>query len=391
VIIDYIIQILHNMSYKDKILTTREKMSELLVKSKQNIESLINSKVPYKFKQMPKGNNLEMRIERYNIIQYKINEGNIKPLKSTDCLEEAENSTYKIRDILTLVEKIGSQSIYGTIYKTNIHNSQPIYIATKVMESRDNNKIETILMKSITKQLILTKKSKHFLIMYCYSYCDRLKNTPYALANFNELADNDLKYYLLNTKNILDDKLLLYNILIQSLISIGSFHNLVGYIHEDCHWGNFLYLENTEHRDNTYYMYKFKNVIYYLKSCKYNIMIYDFGLSSNILLYKDYRIINNLIVEDYQKIIGCFIYIMYSDEKVSTLFDMLDNTAKESNIYQSQYDAFLYIFAKVLHLCLHNFPEIFLSDIKKLPSGSIILNKIPYELFSKEKISLDYY
>ena len=60
------------------------------------------------------------------------------------------------------------------------------------------NKIETILMKSITKQLILTKKSKHFLIMYCYSYCDRLKNTPYALANFNELADNDLKYYLLN-------------------------------------------------------------------------------------------------------------------------------------------------------------------------------------------------
>jgi hypothetical protein len=120
-------------------------------------------------------------------------------------------------------------------------------------------------------------------------------------------------------------------------------------------------------------------------------MIYDFGLSSNILLYKDYRIINNLIVEDYQKIIDCFIYIMYSDEKVSTLFDMLDNTAKKSNIYQSQYDAFLYIFAKVLHLCLHNFPEIFLSDIKKLPSVSIILNKIPYELFSKEKISLDYY
>ena len=50
--------------------------------------------------------------------------------------------------------------------------------------------------------------------------------------------------------------------------------------------------------------------------------------------YKYYRIINNLIFEDYQKIIDCFIYIMYSDEKVSTLFDMLDNTAKKSNIYQ---------------------------------------------------------
>ena len=151
------------MTYKDKILATREKMSELLVKSQQKISSLINSKVPYEFKQLPKGNNLEMRIERYNIIQHKINEGNAKPLKSTDCLEEAENSTYKIRDILTLVEKIGSQSVYGSIYKTKIHNNQPIYIATKVMEAIDNNKIETILMKSITKQLILTKKSKHFL------------------------------------------------------------------------------------------------------------------------------------------------------------------------------------------------------------------------------------
>jgi hypothetical protein len=379
------------MSYKDKILATRDKMSELLAKSKQKISSLINSKVAREFKQLPKGNNLDMRIERYNIIQHKINEDNPIPLKSTDCLEETVNSTYKIRDILTLEEKIGSQSIYGTIYKTNIHNSQPIYIATKVMDANENNKIETILMKSITKQLILTKKSKHFLIMYCYSYCDKLKDTSYALANFNELADNDLKYYLFNIKNVSDDKLLLYNLLIQSLISVGSFHNLVGYIHEDCHWGNFLYLDNTEHKENTYYMYKFKNITYYLKSCKYNVMIYDFGLSSNILQYKDYRVINNLIIDDYQRIIDCFISIMYTDDNVSTLFDILDNTAKKGNIYQSQYDAFLYIFAKVLHLCLHNFPEIFLSDIRKLPSGSVILNQMPYELFSKEKITLDYY
>ena len=69
------------MSYKDKILATREKMSELLVKSQRKISSLINSKVPYEFKQLPKGNNLEMRIERYNIIQRKINEGNAKPLR----------------------------------------------------------------------------------------------------------------------------------------------------------------------------------------------------------------------------------------------------------------------------------------------------------------------
>ena len=379
------------MSYREKILATRDKMSELLAKSKQNMTSLMKSNVAYQFKQLPKGNNLDIRIERYNIIQHKINDGNPKPLKSTDCLEEAENFTYKIRDILTLVEKIGSQSIYGTIYKTNIHNNQPIYIATKVMEATDNNKIETLLMKSITKQLILTKKSKHFLIMYRYSYCDKLKYTPYALANFNELADNDLKYYLLNTKKILDDKFLLYNLLIQSLISIGSFHNLVGYIHEDCHWGNFLYLDNTEHKGNTYYMYKFKNITYYLKSCKYNVMIYDFGLSNDIMLYTDYKKINNLIIDDYQRIIDCFISIMYSDDKVSTLYDILDNTAKKETVYHSQYDAFLYIFAKVLHLCLHNFPEIFFSDIRKLPSGSIILNQIPYELFSKEKIVLDYY
>ena len=106
----------------------------------------------------------------------------------------------------------------GAIYKTTI-NDTIINIATKVMKADDSNKLETLLMLAITEQIILTKKSKHFVIIYWYSYCEKLEKTKYALANFNELAVNDLQF-LLQQKDILLNDELLYNILIQAFISI---------------------------------------------------------------------------------------------------------------------------------------------------------------------------
>jgi hypothetical protein len=59
---------------------------------------------------------------------------------------------------------------------------------------------------------------------------------------------------------------------------------MFGYIHKDAHMGNFLYQNNSEYQeaDNKYYHYDFDGISYYLKSCEYNIMIYDFGNSKNI-------------------------------------------------------------------------------------------------------------
>jgi hypothetical protein len=187
---------------------------------------------------------LDLRIQKYKLIQEtlkELNKNDQDKLTKYTCLEKNyDNNTYYIKDIITLDKRIGSQSVNGAIYKTVIKGNH-INIATKVMESSMGNKLETKLMKAITDKIILTKKSRHFVIMYCYSFCIALarKQKDYALANFNEYANNDIEY-LLQQEEILTDEKLLHNLLIQAFISIGTFHNFTGYIHSDCHLRNFL-------------------------------------------------------------------------------------------------------------------------------------------------------
>jgi hypothetical protein len=54
----------------------------------------------------------------------------------------------------------------------------------------------------------------------------------------NELAHGDLDMLLLDEEILEDDELML-NLLFQTFISIGTFHNITGYVHKDCHNGNF--------------------------------------------------------------------------------------------------------------------------------------------------------
>lgn len=367
---------------------------------------------------------LQSRIKRYNLIQKTLLKLN-KDFTTETCLEKNYynqifklQATYKIKDIIILAHKIGSQSAVGSIYKTVIHKN-PINIATKVMDSRNGNKLETKLMKAITEQIILTKKSRHFLIMYCYSLCKAIINSGYALANFNELAVNDINSLIKKDElNIKDD---LYNILIQSFLSIGTFHNLTGYIHTDCHSRNFLYINNTEHKDNGYYHYVFHKKDYYLKSCKYNVMIYDFGLSKYIGINKnnlneliDYIIdittfvkniislsteINSnieyyknlIIIKDYTKILYDIIYNIKDEhgDKKLILREIANKINKINLRTKTSNDLLKDICIDVLKICLEYFPHLFFTDIEKLPKGSIIINKgNPYELYSKTKIVL---
>ena len=366
-----------------------------------------------------------------------------KKLKSTDCLiplyDNGAICGYIIKDILTLDERIGSQSQCGAIYKTTIKNTTPFNIATKVMQANIDNKLETKLMKAITEQIIITKKSKHFVIMYCYSLCKELekKRANYALANFNEYANNDLEF-LLQQKNILENEELLYNLLIQAFISIGTFHNFTGYIHNDCQWNNFLYFDNTENYDDSdmtcYYQYSFDGKMYYLKSSKYNLMIYDFGLSININLsdqelknyakayysrIKDrelswseeleldrnfnlYRVdeLITLITNDYLRILPFFTNTSFSELKkifeylpndqitkfINTIYDKIHSIT--ITVSDNRHDMLKNIFEAILNICIDKFKRkgIFTDE---LPKGSIIINKgEPFELYSITKITL---
>jgi hypothetical protein len=388
---------------------------------------------PMMLKPLPPKYDLSSRIVRYNLLQNTLLKLN-NILNTNTCLDKKLNSydnksyTYKIKDIITLSNKIGSQSEYGTIYKTVIHDN-PINIATKVMSASSGNRLETKLMKAITEQIILTKKSKHFVIMYCYSLCKAIIKSEYALANFNELALDDINTLII--KEQIENRDELYNLLIQTFLSIGTFHNFTGYIHTDCHTKNFLYIKNTENKENGYYHYVLNDKNYYLKSCKYDVMIYDFGLSKNIEMddeilrdyilgiiiltnrnnngpeYSNSKIIsfNNHIndkIEDYRKqiVINDYLKILYdirnnistTQKDIIALFiNIIDKLNKIKISYNTKnHDILKIIFTEVLKICLEYFPHLFFTDIVKLPSGSIILNNgSPFELYSRYKIVLD--
>ena len=251
-------------------------------------------------------NNLIKRINNYQLLSKKI-----ALLRNDDCLEKKTFKGfegYTIRNIINLEKKIGTKSKYASIYLTGVPNFHiPFPIATKVMKYNYSNVNEINIMLIITRLLILTKISRHFLMIYGHCTCSNIIDERLKLISINELADGDLKM-LINTRKVLIDNELILNILFQTFISIATFHNSVGYIHRDAHYGNFLYQQNSE---IGYYHYKFNDKDYYLKSCKYNIIIYDYGFAKEINKYStDTDFIkkqNKYIYGDYYKIIHAFI------------------------------------------------------------------------------------
>jgi hypothetical protein len=243
--------------------------------------------------------NLINRINRFNLLKPKLSLLNVN-----DCLEKKDFNGingYTIRNIINLEKKIGTKSKYGAIYLTSIPNIGFYPIASKIMKYDEENKREVILMTNITRDIILNKLSKHFLMIYGYCVCSKKIAAKLKLLSINELADGDLRM-LTSERKILNDDELLFNILFQTYISIATFQNMLKYIHRDAHYGNFLYQENNE---IGYYHYIFNGKDYYLKSCKYNVMIYDFGFARKI---NDINIPNMTITiaEDYLRIIYAF-------------------------------------------------------------------------------------
>lgn len=240
-------------------------------------------------------------------------------LKEDECLEHKtfDNGMtgYTIRNIINLQKRIGSKSRYGYIFLTSINATPklpnpPLLVATKIMKYNVNNIDEVYIMNMITSNVLLKSLSRHFIMIYGSCVCSKRIAKKLKLISINELADGDLKM-LTEMSDVLGDTELMFNLFIQTYISIATFQNLVGFTHRDTHFGNFLYQQNNE---KGYYHYIFKGNDYYLKSCKYNIMIYDYGFARKIKVneedvYNDEIITKkkNDIYDDYRKIIYSFI------------------------------------------------------------------------------------
>jgi len=227
-------------------------------------------------------------------------------INGDECLESKvfkSKKGYTINNKINLYKKIGTESAYGVIYLTSIVNSFGGFtIASKVMPNNEDNINEIKIMTFLRDKVLLKNRSKHFVFMYKYAICNKKPfDDKTRIVCVNELAHGDLKTLMTNEEILKNDELML-NLLFQTFISIGTFHNIAGYVHKDCHHGNFLYQTNN---DEGYYEYSFNGKSYYLKSCGYNIMIYDFGLSEEINL-NGALVDATYIPDDYLRISNAF-------------------------------------------------------------------------------------
>jgi len=172
-----------------------------------------------------------------------------------------------------------SEGQAGKVYISKVKYTQ-FEVVLKLMKREQDNINETIIMKNITEQILLKKHSKHFTLFYNSYKCDTTYNDS-SLISVSELAEGDLDKLLKSSElfNNVDDAVNnLYNLLVQCIVSLGTFHNF-GYIHNDSHLKNFLYQTNNDYEEG-YYKYNYENdKTFYIKSCRYNIMLGDFGLS----------------------------------------------------------------------------------------------------------------
>ena len=207
--------------------------------------------------------NLDKRIFYYKHIANKLKDVNNKQCLIEYAISSKKNNDvrgYNIDNTVFLTKKFGSISKYGYIYIASIKNEVGKYpIASKIMINNRVNLFEAQINLKITDKVIKNMISRHFILTYKVIICDKIsnKNLPDIVLNkkyyvlLNELARGDLKQ-LCNSKTFLKNNSILYNVFIQIMLAISTFHH-IGFIHGDCHWGNFLYHMNYNVVKNSYH------------------------------------------------------------------------------------------------------------------------------------------
>jgi hypothetical protein len=343
--------------------------------------------------------NLKQRIFYYNHIIERL-----KNISNNQCLVEYDinskksnnNKGYSINDTIFLTKKFGSISKYGYIYITAIRKEIGKFpIASKIMINNSVNLFEANTNLKITDKIVKTMCSRHFILTYKVIMCDKItnKNLPDIVVNkkyyvlLNELARGDLKQ-LCSNKLFLKNDNILYNVFIQIILSISTFHHL-GYVHGDCHWGNFLYQINYGINKNSYHHYNIYGNSYYLKSCEYTMFIYDFGfakklISSNIsTIEADYvRLINAFKNKNIEPKSWISVDNNLPSDSVGFFVKLFKNAIYENTFAKNNNAMFLENLTNntIIPILLNAPNNIF---VNKLPPKATIINKKPYYINKK--------
>jgi predicted unusual protein kinase regulating ubiquinone biosynthesis (AarF/ABC1/UbiB family) len=172
----------------------------------------------------------------------------------------------------------------------------------------------------------------------------------------------------------------MYNLYFQSQLAVASFQGLLKHVHTDCHWGNFLYHTNNE---SGYYHYELEGANgfdfnFYLKSCPYNLVIYDYGLANPISSIQ--KEVARAIYNDYDRISSAF-----NSKKVGWgLYKNLPSKQFDDKTNQLRSEMFDYVYQ---NMKTPQFDKLFIREmvrifIKYAPPG-LILENAPTNIINK--------
>ena len=218
---------------KDKKQINKEQANQALIKAiKKNIEPILH-----------RGENIESRIKFAAIMRTYFK--TILP-----CLHQKKDGKLYIKSKddskhIIFDKQIGSVSKYGMAYMNMGKGfSKMLQFSCKIMPASYNNNNEIGLLKKMSN-LAETRKCPNMPITYntlmCTYGCFKLKECPELIEDgpyhivINELAHADIQTWMKQQHSYE----VFESVIVQLVFAIYAFHGM-GYVHDDCHLGNFL-------------------------------------------------------------------------------------------------------------------------------------------------------
>lgn len=185
------------------------------------------------------------------------------------------------KEVVIFDKRIGTPSAYGIAYfNKGTSFARLLKFSCKIMAELPQHGIEVSLLKKMSS-LAETGKSPNMPITYkvlnCKKSVDRdtlppvLKGGDRYYVVINELADEDLRMWFTRKHN--DDEY--ESIMMQILLGVYAFHQL-GYVHNDCHFGNFLIHKV---KPGGYWHYKVAGFNIYVPNTGSLLVMWDPGLA----------------------------------------------------------------------------------------------------------------
>ena len=360
---------------KDAVIK-REPM-EMTSSLKQKIELFKRKRAANKIKKFLKpftkrvSDKISDRVGYYKLIRKYLSD-----LDKEQCL--IKTSKYlKIQDKLLLPKRIGSESVYGIVYKSKGKNTGELFrVATKLMKIEKDNTNEISVTDFLSKKVI-NNKTIHFPLHYKSFKCLKPENNndfPHLIKKkyyifINELFNGDLRTFLeSNVDNVITDNIkLLENTLMQVILCLFTLNN-AGYIHNDSHDGNYLYMKV---KPGGYIHYNIFGEDLYLENMGYIWVIWDFAYSELITkdYLLDYKILKFFMNVENGGVVGLETPLRIKNSRHIKNMKLIQEKVSEVSKLEELNSS------HINFMC-----DKYMMTKKQLPSNAVIINSSPYIL-----------